>query len=258
MFEDALSEFRVDWRLAGKQESTVDFYIDLLERLATANPDPDLTDVRNWVTCAPTEPMRRKRAQAVRAFGQWSESIGDNDFSWWRHVPVLTEKEKPQPTATVDDFEAGMKSLCTVRDRAVLAILWGCGLRRSEVSRLLITDISISDGALIVRSSKTGKPRVAPMPPITVRWVRRHLRQSSGPSLFDMSPNSIRLMLRRYELLPCHAWRRGWAVHALRNGVSEASVRSAAGWSSGAMVARYTRAKAGELALDEFRRSWST
>jgi len=117
MFEDALSEFRVDWRLAGKQESTVDCYIDLLKRLAPANPDPDLTDVRNWVTCAPTEPMRRKRAQAVRAFGQWSESIGDNDFSWWRHVPVLTEKEKPQPTATVDDFEAGMKALGTIRDR---------------------------------------------------------------------------------------------------------------------------------------------
>ena len=258
MFEDALGEFRADWRLAGKTESTVDFYINLLKRLAIANPDPDLTDVRNWVTSASTDPMRRKRAQSVRAFGRWSESIGDNDFPWWRNVPVPTEKEKPQPTATVDDFEAAMKALGNVRDRVVLAILWGCGLRRSEVARLLVTDISIGDGALIVRSSKTGKPRVVPMPPITVRWVRRHLRQSSGPSLFDMSPNSIRLMLRRHELLPCHAWRRGWAVHALRNGISEASVRSAAGWSSGAMVARYTRAKAGELAIDEFRRAWST
>ena len=92
MFEDALSEFRVDWRLAGKQESTVDFYIDLLKRLATANPDPDLSDVRDWVRCASTDPMRRKRAQSVRAFGRWSESIGDNDFPWWWHVPVLTEK----------------------------------------------------------------------------------------------------------------------------------------------------------------------
>ena len=35
-----------------------------------------------------------------------------------------------------------------------------------------------------------------------------------------------------------HAWRHGWAVQALRNGVSETSVRAAAGWSSGAMVAR--------------------
>ena len=45
-------------------------------------------------------------------------------------------------------------------------------------------------------------------------------------------------------------------VEALRNGVSEASVRSAAGWSSGAMVARYTRALSGELAVSEFHQAW--
>jgi hypothetical protein len=33
-------------------------------------------------------------------------------------------------------------------------------------------------------------------------------------------------------------------------------VRVAAGKSSGAMVARYTRASSGELALKEFERSW--
>ena len=39
-------------------------------------------------------------------------------------------------------------------------------------------------------------------------------------------------------------------MQSLRSGVSETSVRSAAGWSSGAMVARYTRAMSAELALD--------
>ena len=117
MFEDALPEFRAGWLLAGKRESTVDFYIDLLSRFASNSPEPNFEDARSWVACASTDPMRRKRAQSVRAFGQWSESIGDNDFPWWRHVPVLTEKEKPQPTATVDDFEAGMKALGTIRDR---------------------------------------------------------------------------------------------------------------------------------------------
>jgi len=45
-------------------------------------------------------------------------------------------------------------------------------------------------------------------------------------------------------------------IQALRSGVSETSVRAAAGWSSGAMVARYTRALSGELAVEEFQRSW--
>jgi hypothetical protein len=46
-------------------------------------------------------------------------------------------------------------------------------------------------------------------------------------------------------------------VQALRNGISETSVRSVAGWSSGAMVARYTRALSGELAISEFGRLWA-
>jgi len=62
--------------------------------------------------------------------------------------------------------------------------------------------------------------------------------------------------LNKMGVSSAHAWRRGWAVQALRNGVSETSVRAAAGWSSGAMVARCTRALSDELAVEEFQRSW--
>ena len=188
MFTDALPEFRADWLLAGEASTTVDFYVSLLHLLGGENTSPDLLQAKAWVGDAVTVPMRRKRAQAVRAFGRWSESIGD--------------------------------------------------------------------GVLLVRSSKTGKPRVVPMPPITVRSVRRHLRGWNESDLFAMTTNGIRLMLRRNNLLSAHAWRRGWAVQSLRIGVSETSVRAAEGWSSGAMVARYTRAMSAELALDEFQRSW--
>jgi len=256
MFTDALPEFRADWLLAGKAASTVGCHLSLLRLLADTHDSPDLADVRVWVGDASTVSMRRKRAQAVRAFGRWSESIGDNDFPWWRNLPVPTEVEKPQPTATQADFDSGLRVLGSSRDRAVLSVLWGCGLRRSEVANLLVNDVSVADGVLVVRSSKTGKPRMVPMPPTTVRLVRRHLRGWSKSSLFALTTNGIRLMLRRNSLLPAHAWRRGWAVQSLRCGVSEASVRSAAGWSSGAMVARYTRAMSAELALDEFRGAW--
>jgi hypothetical protein len=33
-------------------------------------------------------------------------------------------------------------------------------------------------------------------------------------------------------------------------------VRATAGWSNGAMVARYIRALSGELAVEEFQRNW--
>ena len=99
MFADALPEFRADWLLAGKATSTVGCHLSLLRLLADTHDSPGLAEVRVWVGDASTVSMRRKRTQAVRAFGRWSESIGDNDFPWWRNLPVPTEVEKPQPTA---------------------------------------------------------------------------------------------------------------------------------------------------------------
>ena len=125
MFTDALPEFRADWLLAGKATSTVDFYVSLLRLMDAEELSLGLAAVRVWVGDASTVSMRRKRAQAVRAFGRWSESIGDNDFPWWSNLPVPTEAEKPQPTAVPADFEAGLSLLSSCRDRAVLSGLWG-------------------------------------------------------------------------------------------------------------------------------------
>jgi len=62
-------------------------------------------------------------------------------------------------------------------------------------------------------------------------------------------------MNKNIDLPTAHAWRRGWTVQGLRNSVSETSVRAAAGWSSRAMVARYTHALLGELAVQRFQGS---
>ncbi len=136
MFTDALSEFRADWLLAGKARSTIDGHLTLLRLLAEHDPDPGLPAARRWAASSPTLPMRRKRIQAVRAFGRWSESIGDNDFPWWQRLPVPTEPEKPQPTATLEDYNTALTRLTRPRDKAIVALLWRCGLRRAELARL--------------------------------------------------------------------------------------------------------------------------
>lgn len=256
MFIDALEEFRSDWVLAGKAASSVDCYLRLLKDFAALTSEASLDDARGWVSAHPSPSMRRKRAQALRAFGKWSSDIGDDDFPWWDSLKVPAERERTQPTADPTDFTAALNRLNSRRDRALLGVLWGCGLRRSEVARLQVTDLNLHEQVLVVRTSKTGQPRVVPIPPTTCRLLRQHLRQHAGTSAFNLSPNGITLMLRRHGILPAHAWRRGWAVESLRRGVSETSVRAAAGWSSGAMVARYTRARSSELAVAEFSRAW--
>jgi site-specific recombinase XerD len=57
-----------------------------------------------------------------------------------------------------------------LRDRAILAVLLGCGLRRSEVAALTITHIQQRDGrwCIVDLRGKHGRVRTAPMP----AWVK--------------------------------------------------------------------------------------
>jgi integrase len=129
-------------------------------------------------------------------------------------------------------------------------------LRRSEIARLAITDVNLSEVFLIIRASKSGKPRIDPLNPSSRHALRKQIGKCSQGLLFGMTTNAIRLCLMRLGAPFAHAWRSGRAVQALRSGASETSVRAAAGWSIGAIVARATRALIGELTVEEFQRSW--
>jgi integrase len=256
MDRSLLGDFQLDWRLAGKAEQTAKNYVQHLNELLDQYPNPDLNDVKAWLTQVQTPVARRKRGQAVRAFGKWAEESQYDAFGWWKRVPLAKETQRPQETATEADYKKALTAATTLRDKALIEVLWSCGLRRSEIAGLMVTDVNLAEGFLVVRNSKTGKPRIAPLSPGARHALRRHLKGKPDGLVFGMTTNAIRLCLQRLQAPSAHAWRRGWAVQCLRLGVSEASVRAVAGWTSGAMVARYTRALSEELAVAEFVRSW--
>ena len=252
-----VDEFELDWHLSGKSKETAKKYAHDIKKFLALHPNPTLVDTKQWILGTTSLVSRRKRGQALRAFGKWLNDQGIDEFSWSQKIPLAKEKTLPQTTATQTDYVQALNRATNPRDKAVIEILWSTGVRRAELCALQVEDIDFLGNYLVIRVSKTGKPRVAPISPSAKRGLRRLVYgRTSGP-VFNMSPNAVRLLLQRLGAPSAHAWRRGWAVHALRNGVSEASVRAAAGWSSGAMVARYTRALSGELAVEEFQRSWS-
>jgi len=251
-----LREFRLDWQLSGKAPRTACDYIAAVEKLLEQHTDPSLADVKQWIASTSSVTTRRKRGQAIRAVGKWADEQRYEVFVWWRQVPLVKETAKPQTTVTESDYRKALSVANTIRDVSLIEVLWSTGLRRSEIERLEIADVNLAESFLVVRTSKTGKPRVVPLSPQARHALRRLIKGQESGSVFRMSSNAIRLCLQRLGAPSAHAWRRGWAVRALRSGVSEASVKAVAGWSSGAMVSRYTRALSGELALEEFSRSW--
>jgi integrase/recombinase XerD len=256
MDRSLLGDFQLDWRLAGKAEQTAKNYVQHLNELLDRYPDPTLGDVKTWLTSVQTPVARRKRGQAVRAFGNWAEECEYDVFGWWKQVPLAREPQRPQQTVTETDYKEALAAASTTRDKALIEVLWSCGLRRSEIARLQVEDVNLGEGFLIIQTSKTKQPRISPLSPSARQSIRRLIGVRRTGSLFNMTTNAIRLALQRLGVPSSHAWRRGWAAQALRSGVSETSVRAAAGWSSGAMMARYTLRMRGELAVVEFHRAF--
>lgn len=256
MQESWLREFIADWELSGKSPQTAREYVRYINILISNNRNPSLVDVKEWLQETPSLSVRRKRALSVRAFGRWSEEAGLDAWEWWRRVPLTSDIMTPQETVTLEIYRQVLGRCRTLRDRALIEVLWSTGLRRSEIARLRIEDFDLAAGCAVVISSKSKKPRVVPISPAARRAVRRLVGTRTAGTVFGMSGNAIRLCLRRLDAPSAHAWRRGWAVQALRLGVSESSVKVAAGWKTGAMVSRCTFSLATDIAVAEFELFW--
>lgn len=249
-----LSEFEADWKLLGRSKATLGEYLRLLRDLRAYSPtEPSLGIVKAWLVTSRSKEHARYRGRAVRAFGKWADANDVAGWSWWRQVPLANVAATPQETVTAAEVEELFRRLTEPRDRLVVELLWSTGLRVSELSRLRWDDVNIDDGYVVVRQSKTGKPRLAPLSGRACRLLRR--THKDADSVLGLSKQAIQRRLNRIGAPPAHAFRRGWAVHSLSRGISQTSVQTAAGWSNGAMVSRYVSAASANLAVLEFSRA---
>ena len=152
MFKALVSEFVLDWRLSGKAAQTAINYSKFLLSLAEFDSDPDLGSVKDWISKSESISVRRKRAQAVRAFGAWAGTNGYEVFSWWRQVPLAKEKQHPQATVVQSEYVRALAWAKGLRDKAIIEVLWSCGLRRNELTKLNAEDVNFADGYLISTS----------------------------------------------------------------------------------------------------------
>jgi integrase/recombinase XerD len=257
-----IAQWQSDWRASGRSERTAAEYVRILRSLPTTPDVITKAEARAWQSEAPTPATRRQRARALNAVMRFMSEEDLRDDTFTLKAPV--EAERPQTTVTPDDVEDVLARARTPRDKALIAVLWATGMRRSEVVAMKLPHLDLENGFVIVPLAKSGKPRIAPLDQRAVSALYRWLRQREGHPYSDLdalwlsergalTAEGLKMVLRRLEAPSAHSWRRGWAVDSLRAGVSQVSVQAAAGWSGPAMVTRYCAALSQELALDEFR-----
>ncbi|MBQ8069759.1 MAG: tyrosine recombinase XerD [Bacteroidales bacterium] len=142
---------------------------------------------------------------------------------------------------SVEEVEAVLDSVNTstwsgLRDRAILEVLYGCGLRVGEVTTLKISDLFLGEGFVRV-IGKGNKQRIVPIGEIATSAVNAYLSERIAPqegyddvlflnkygkplsriSVFNMVKTQAMLAGIHKEISP-HTFRHSFATHLIENG----------------------------------------
>jgi integrase/recombinase XerD len=157
-----------------------------------------------------------------------------------------------------------------LRDKAMLEVLYACGLRVSELTGLTLNGINLKSGVLRVKG-KGSKERLVPLGEIAVEWVSRYLH-SARPELAQglvtdalfitirggfMTRQNFWYMIKHYAKLADiysnlspHTLRHAFATHLLNHGADLRVVQMLLGHSDLSTTQIYThvaRARLQEL-----------
>lgn len=142
------------------------------------------------------------------------------------------------------------------RDRAILTLLYGCGLRISEALSLNVEDINHSEFVKI--KGKGNKDRYVPILPIVIERIEAYkktcpykLREGDAlflgakgerltPRIIQRKLQKIRAKLNLPDNITPHALRHSFATHLLAQGSDLRSIQELLGHASLSSTQRYT------------------
>lgn len=220
--------------------------------------DASSDDVVEWFS---SRPLVSKRSQArelssLRSFYTWAVlegRVSDNPCDrvdspkLGRYLPEVLSVEEVE--AILDSVD--LSSPKGVRDRAILEILYGCGLRVSELVGLRIPDLFLKEGYVRV-VGKGNKQRLVPMGDLAVEAVENWLTLRPGPSSPSaselvflnksggaLSRVSVFKMVKDQALaagvskdISPHTFRHSFATHLVENGADLRAVQEMLGHES--------------------------
>ena len=253
----------------------VDTYLSFLDQQGTAPNPPDRHHFRSFLASQQAENMGHatlaRRVSAVRNFYQFGARNGyveNIDLSWMKPPKRLHLIPKDLPDTDVHTILnvvdiSDQPNWIKARDKAVLMLLYGCGLRISEALSLKAADLPLSEWLRI--KGKGSKYRDVPVLKAVAEAVHAAaatcpfqpqdqellLRSRRGGPLNARAVQrlieTIRIKLGLPEHVTPHTLRHAFATHLLAGGGDLRAIQQLLGHASLSTTQRYTHVDSEQL-----------
>jgi integrase/recombinase XerD len=193
-------------------------------------------------------------------------------FNWLQELRLIEENpmsalcfEKPTSKAhevlSREEITSLYEMCGTLKERAILHVYYGCGLRRNEGMKLNVSDIQFKNKMLYVREGKGGKNRAVPMTEKVSEELKSYCYQERkakpnelsflinqfGTRLHGQDANIVLKKLCRAarinKVISLHSLRHSIATHLLESGLTVEYVREFLGHANLESTQRYTHIK---------------
>jgi len=174
---------------------------------------------------------------------------------------IIDELKRPRRSRKLPEIlspgevEDLIKSIRNLKQKAMMSLIYACGLRRSEILNLRMNSVDSKRGLLIIRGAKGNKDRIAPLPLSMIEMLRTYYKDYKPRYwLFEGSKagekyteSSIQQVFRHAvkkagitKYVTVHTLRHSYATHLLENGVDLRFIQSILGHKSSKTTEIYT------------------
>ena len=236
----------------------------------------DLALLREWLSALYDQKLSvvtvRRKLAAVRAMCKFllaEKIVPVNPAARLRtpktkqRLPEVMSAEKTNNMLDAVERGEGLERPSRERDIAFLELLYGCGIRVSELVGIDLEDIDLRDGWLRVRG-KGNKERQVPVAGRAVAAVERYLEQRSARpeerALFlnsrgaRLSDRQVRRLVKLYALMVTgdstvhpHSFRHAYATHLLADGADLRAIQELLGHARLSTTQKYTQVSLRDL-----------
>ncbi|MEE9214784.1 MAG: tyrosine recombinase XerC [Thermodesulfobacteriota bacterium] len=223
---------------------------------------PEIREYINWLHSRNSKTSVSRKLASIRSFFDFLiryEIINKNPAKLVSNPKMST---KLPSFLTVDEMfklieTPDLQTLTGLRDRAILEMLYSCGIRVGELSGLSINDVDFEDSFLKVLG-KGNKERIVLLGSKAALSLNSYMGRRlefnpKGDFLFvnsrgeRLKERSIRSLVKKYSILAGipknvspHVFRHSFATHLLGGGADLRSIQELLGHSSLSTTQRYT------------------
>lgn len=153
-----------------------------------------------WLeTAGLTARSRARSVSAIRGFYRYLLAAGRVEIEPTELLKIREGRRRLPRPLRVEEIEALLQQPDVakppgLRDRAMLEVAYGCGLRVSELVGLELSDLDLEEGFVRCRG-KGDKQRLVPLGEEALHWVQRYLGR--GRNRFNPRPGEQAVFLSR-------------------------------------------------------------